>query len=311
MTAGAGLASSGAAGPGARGLEIVYHLGVHLTDEDRIQRLLLKNREALAAEGIVVPLPRRYRYVLRDLQNRLAGEKASRETQELVLDSLTPIEAPRRIVFCNENFFCLRPQSLGITHGRFYSTAGGRALALRNLFPDNPVSFTLAIRNPAAFLPALFEAVQPADYAGFIGAADPTRLRWSEMIARLAAAVPDCPITVWCHEDLPVLWPEVLRLVSGHGPQMRLAHVEEFWGQLLEPEGLVRMLAYFADHPPASDARRRRAVAAFLEKFGRPEQLEMEIDLPGWTVEMVEEISRTYEADLVEIAGIPGVVLLT
>ena len=35
-------------------MEIVYHLGVHLTDGEQIQRTLLKNRTVLAAEGIDV-----------------------------------------------------------------------------------------------------------------------------------------------------------------------------------------------------------------------------------------------------------------
>ncbi|MDH3264747.1 MAG: hypothetical protein OEM24_12210, partial [Paracoccaceae bacterium] len=60
-----------------------------------------------------------------------------------------------------------------------------------------------------------------------------------------------------------------------------------------------------------NDARRRRAVAAFLEKFGIPDQIEMEIDLPGWTGEMVEAMTLAYEADLAEIAEMPGVMLLT
>jgi hypothetical protein len=290
-------------------MEIVYHLGVHLTDGEQIQRTLLKNRTVLAAEGIVVPWPRFYRYVFRDLLNRLGGKKASGEMQDLILDGLMAMDDPRRVVFCNENFFCLRPQALDA--GKFYPMAGERARGLRNIFPDTPVSFSLGIRNPATFVPALFEAVQPSEYQSFIGATDPARLAWSEMIARIRDAVPDAAITVWCNEDLPVLWPEVLRAVTGHDPETRLTNLGDLWGQLLAPEGLRRMQAYFADHPPLNDARRRRAVAAFLEKFGLPEQIEMEIDLPGWTEVMVEAITAAYEADLAEIARMPGVTLLT
>lgn len=290
-------------------MEIVFYLGVHLTDEERIQRTLLKNRDALAHEEIVVPWPRHYRYVLRNLQNRLAGEKASRETQDLILDGLTKIDAPQRVVFCNEGFLGLRPQALA--KGQLYPMAAERVLALRNLFPDYPVRFFLTLRNLASFIPALFDAVQPSDYDSFMDGTDLARLSWSEMVTRIVAAVPDCPLTVWCNEDLPVLWPEVLRTVSGHAPETQLTHLPELWRELLEPEGLQRMLEYFADHPPSSDARRRRAIAAFLEKFGKADQLEMEIDLPGWTEDMVDDMSRGYEADLSQIARLPGVTLLS
>ena len=47
-------------------MEIVYHLGAHCTDEERLLRCLLKNRGALSAQGIVVPGPARYRNLLRD-----------------------------------------------------------------------------------------------------------------------------------------------------------------------------------------------------------------------------------------------------
>lgn len=290
-------------------MEIVYHLGVHLTDGERIPRTLLKNRMVLAKERIVVPWPRFYRYIFRDLMNRLGGKKANSEMQNLILDGLTTMDDPKRVVFCNESFFCLRPQALG--PGKFYPMAGERVRGLRNVFPDNEVSFFLAIRNPATFVPALFETVQPSEYESFIGATDPARLAWSEMIARVHEAVPDSRITVWCNEDLPVLWPEVLRAVAGHEPETRLTHLGDLWGQLMAPEGLKRMQEYFANHPPASDTRRRRAVAAFLEKFGIPEQIEMEIDLPGWTEDMVVAMTANYEADLAEISRIPGVTLLT
>ena len=36
-------------------MRIVYHLGAHCTDEDRLVRCLLKNRAVLAEAGIAVP----------------------------------------------------------------------------------------------------------------------------------------------------------------------------------------------------------------------------------------------------------------
>ena len=56
---------------------------------------------------------------------------------------------------------------------------------------------------------------------------------------------------------------------------------------------------------------RRRIVAAFLGKFAIDEALEEEIDLPGWTDETVEELTRRYDEDLLDIARIPGVRVIT
>ena len=67
-------------------MRIVYHLGAHCTDDERLIRCLWKNRETLAVQGIVVPAPTRYRALLRDTAVTLKGRPASRDTQAVVLD---------------------------------------------------------------------------------------------------------------------------------------------------------------------------------------------------------------------------------
>ena len=67
-------------------MRIVYHLGVHCTDEDRLVRCLLKNRATLAEEGIAVPSPTRYRKLLRDAATQLRGAPASDDTAAMILD---------------------------------------------------------------------------------------------------------------------------------------------------------------------------------------------------------------------------------
>lgn len=289
-------------------MEIVFHIGAHCTDEDRIIRCLMKNRVALADEGIVVPMARHYRYLFRDLLTRLKGAPASREMQDIVLDAVMAQDRPRRVVFGHDMFLGLRSDALG--SGRLYPMGPARVAALRNLFPDHPVSFRMAVRDIATFLPALHAANEPANEPAVPGGIDPLKLSWSSLLAEMREAVPDCPFIVWCNEDLAVLWPEVLRTVSGHADEVQLNFLHEFMSELMQPEGVERMQAYFAANPPATDARRRRAVAAFLEKFGRPEQLEVEIDLPGWTQEYVEALSLAYEADVARIPAIEGIRLL-
>ncbi len=60
-------------------MRIVYHLGAHCTDDERLVRCLLKNRGTLAEQGIVVPGPTRYRNLLRDTAATLKG--ADRDTR--------------------------------------------------------------------------------------------------------------------------------------------------------------------------------------------------------------------------------------
>lgn len=74
---------------------------------------------------------------------------------------------------------------------------------------------------------------------------------------------------------------------------------------------MVRLEAYLKTHQPKNPQQRRRIVAAFLDKFGLEDELEEELDLPGWTDELVDKLTELYEQDMFTIAQIPGVRLLT
>jgi len=289
-------------------MQIAYHLGVHATDEDRITKTLLKNRAALSADGIVIPWPRHYRHMLRDLVSRLNGAHASADLQDALLDAIMAEDTPKRVVFSGENLLGLPQNVLG--GGRLYPGAASAAVALRNLFADQPVTFTFAIRNPATFLPSLFAKAQPSALGDFLAGTDPERLRWSDTIAQLRAALPDCPLIVWCDEDAPVLWPVILQAITGHAEDRQLDYIDDLLAPLLSEQGLADMRAFLAERPPASESHRRRAVASFLEKFARPEAMEVEIDMPGWTGDLLDAMTGSYDADMGRIGRMEGVTLL-
>jgi hypothetical protein len=58
-------------------------------------------------------------------------------------------------------------------------------------------------------------------------------------------------------------------------------------------------------------AQRRRVVSAFLDKFARPDVVEMSFALPDWTDDMVAVMTETYDRDMAYIASLPGVTMIT
>ena len=102
----------------------------------------------------------------------------------------------------------------------------------------------------------------------------------------------------------------MLQAVSGHGPDIALEDDDELLAQLMTEAGLARFHAYCKEHPPQSVSHRRRIVTAFLEKFGRPEQLSAEIRTPGWSDELVEALSQAYLEDVERISHMGGVRLI-
>ena len=78
----------------------------------------------------------------------------------------------------------------------------------------------------------------------------------------------------------------------------------------MSKEGMERFRAYLKSHPTMTEMQKRRVIAAFLDKFAIEEEIEEELDAPGWTDETVEAVTEVYEEDMLAVGRIPGVSLI-
>ncbi|MBE0552720.1 MAG: hypothetical protein IH625_03420 [Rhodobacteraceae bacterium] len=288
-------------------MRIVYHLGAHFTDEDRLLKCLSRNRDLLAQHDIAVPPSKRYRTLLRETAIRLKGATATVDEQALILEQIMEEERADRLILSWESFMSLPNWVL---MGKLYPAAGERTRAFTQIFPQIEAEFHLALRNPATFLPLLYDRLKPADYGSFLNGADPFDLRWSDVVEQILDANPDAPLTVWCDEDTPLVWPEVLRAVSGLPEDIALEGEEDLLASLMSGEGMARMRTYIEGHPPQNPMQRRRIVSAFLDKFALPERIDLEVEMPGWTDDTVADLTRAYEEDVARIAQMPEVTFI-
>lgn len=289
-------------------MQIAYHLGVHGTDEDRLIRALLKNRGTLAARGIMVPSPRSYRQLLPKVAKSLRGAPAGPEVRDIILDALGEDGPTDRIVFSHENLLCFPVNAIG-PEG-LYPTAPARVTAYANLFPSAGSEFFLALKNPATLVPALLDRATEVNSDTLLRGGAAAGLRWAPVIRRILAQVPGVALTIWCAEDLPLLWPEVLRAIAGVPAEEPLEGDFDLLATLMTEEGLAKLKAHFDSSAPSKPMQRRNAIATFLERHARPEALEVEINLPGWSEALVAAITDAYDADCDEIAALPGVTFL-
>lgn len=287
-------------------MKIVYHLGVHCTDDERLLRCLLRNRGVLAAQGIVVPGPARYRTLLRDTAMQLRGRAAQRDAQALILDQIMDEDRAERLVLNWENFLGYAQNAV---RERLYPAGPERMFAFTRIFPDIEHEFHLALRNPATWVPAIAAKQKALPRDDFAAAIDPFALRWSDLVAALREACPEVPVTVWCDEDTPLLWPEVLAAVSGHDGTP-LEGEGDLLAAIMAPEGSLRLAEELAAHPPRDPAARRAVIAAFLARYARPDAVEMDIDLPGWTEETIAGLGQAYDADVLRLMAMDGVRVL-
>lgn len=285
-------------------MRIVYHLGAHCTDEERLVRCLLKNRALLNDQGILVPSPTRYRKLLRDTAVQLKGASATVETQALVLEQIMDEDEADRLILSWDSFLSF-PQ--WVLRSTMYPFAGERIRAFTQIFPGIETEFHLAIRNPATFLPALYAKQKGKSHEEFLEETDPLQLRWSDVIIQIVVQNPGVPLTIWADEDTPLIWNEVLQAVAGHADDTRLEDTDELLAGIMTPDGLARMRNYITTHPPQTVAQRRRIVSAFLDKFSLPDKIEMQFGMPGWTQATVEAMTTAYLEDIERIRAMPEV----
>lgn len=280
-------------------MQIALHLGAHFTDPSALLRSLRCHEAELAREGIALPGPSAYLPMLMAATHDPPGELRER----------IRLPAAERVVLSGEDL--LGPAEQAVVDGVLYPAAAERVRKLTSLFPQERIELHLAIRSPATFLPSLLQNADPERVRQMLDGMNIETLRWSDLVARLREAAPKAPVTVWCDEDMPLIWPEALAAVSGSHGRAPMAGLLDRLGPLLTEEGARQMASYLSTYPPEDAETRRAIVTSFLNRFGRREAIEMDLDLPGWTPATIDRLSDLYEDDIERIAGMEGVHLIT
>lgn len=291
-------------------MQIVFHIGAHETDADRLIWALRANPNILREAGTVVPRPKQYRRILQDAVNTLQGIQTTPETEVTILDAIQGNAEGDRLVLSNESFLCLPQRVLDDAklYGRAYKSEW-----LRNIFPSAEVVFAIAMRDPASFVPALYRRLGESDdaFEDFLGGIDPHKLVWSDVLTRLTRAAPDARVITWCNEDTPLVWPEILRSVANIPPDAPIEGGYAPARELLTPEGQEQFDKAMSELNPRNHLGIKQVVAALLTHFAQEDALEEEIDLPGWTELLMEDLSRNYDADMAQVTALPGVTFIS
>jgi len=290
-------------------MQLVFHLGGHCTDDGRLIRSISRSRAAFADGAIHIPGPRGYRSLLRETLGILNGAEASEEVQSLLIDALTDTDDAERILLFHENLLCLPPRI--VSENGLYAMTPRRLKAIASMFPAHDCEFYLSISNPAALVPSLVQRGLTESYDALMGMTDPYKLRWWPTINQTLAACPDVNLTIWCNEDAPLVWPQIMRGMCQVPEGTAFEGDTDMATALLSDEGAAVLTASLASDPPSSAAQWADRISAALVENGKADALELNVDLPGWTEEVIDAMSELYLDDCARIAGLPGVRFLT
>lgn len=286
-------------------MQIVYHIGANCTDQDRLLKSILKNAETFANQGVKVPGPGKYRRLIRETIQRLDGKEPAPDTREILLDAILDDEQCNRLVMCHAQFMCVHRRVF--EGGIFYALAEDKLTGLANLFPDDEIEIFLSLRNPATFIPAVFGDSPVDSFQTFMKGIDPAQVRWSDLIARIRNILPQATLTVWCNEDTPLIWAQLIRELAGVDPLTKITGGFDLLSAIMSPEGMKKFVTYLKANPPQTETQKRRIIAAFLEKYALEDEVEDVVDMPGWTDETVAHLTALYDDDVYRIERMEGV----
>ncbi|MEO0989649.1 MAG: hypothetical protein AAFX00_01730 [Pseudomonadota bacterium] len=294
--------------PHVERMKIALHLGAACTDGDALIWSLLKDAEAFESRGTAIPRPRRFRPQMRQIQARLKGATLEPMLQDQLLSFIAGEASPERVILSDDSFLSM--PSKVFEGGTFYSGAGNAAQSLRAMFSNHDCAFYLGMRNPATFIAELVRTEAPLTYETLLNGADPNAIRWSEVVGAIRAACSDVPLTVWCNEDTPLVWPMLLHDISGTDEEVHLSGATDIASKLLGPEGQLALASSFEDGLPATSDELVDTIADVLAEHVETSDIEEIVDLPAWTNTQVDDITEAYEADVDLIAAMEGVQVL-
>lgn len=289
-------------------MQIIMHTGVHYTEQDRLNKALLRNKGALSERGVAVPGPGSYRKLVRDTLNAMNKGPAAPRAREVLLDVILDDTPADRVILSDPNFF--RTPGTAVQKGELYPASPVRMKYMANLFPEDELEIFIGLRNPATLVPILHNVAMDNSDAAFWGGRTAHDLRWSEMIAAIRQSVPHIPITFWCFEDLPLIWSQIVREMAGMEHHEAINGAHDLLSTIMSKEGMQRFLSYLEGHPDLTEMQVRRVIAAFMDKFALDDEIEEEIDMPGWTEELVDDLTDQYDEDVWAIQRLPGVTMI-
>ncbi|WP_342071674.1 hypothetical protein [Yoonia algicola] len=289
-------------------MQIAFHIGANCTDEDRLLKSVLRNADVLLQQGIAVPGPGRYRKLIREAIESLDGAQPTAEARDVLLDAIVEDDKITRLVLSNDNFLTV-PKRI-FDHGVFYHQAEKKVRGLHSLFPEDDIALFMGMRHPASFLQETATRAGVTGLGEYLGVLQPLELRWSDVIRRIKLAAPQTPLYVWCNEDTPLIWEELIRLFSGVSADMPIAGQFDVLSTIIGPEGLEMLTSGMASLADDDIEARQDLIADILETHALPEQVEDHIDLPELTDAVVQAMTASYEADLDVIGQMEGVELI-
>lgn len=284
-------------------MRITLHIGAHHTRTPRLVGAIKSSERALSRMNIAAPPPSHYRPIISAELTRLDGLPPITDEEDAVLAQiLDGNSAAEHLIMINEDW--AGDRSMMFQGGQLYTSIGESVSRVAELFSQHDVHITMGIRNPAFLInAALSTPFIPPSLNWFLKSNDPMDLSWVAPVDQLQKAIPNVPLTMWCEEDTPLIWPRILRQVANIPEDTPIRGALAAIVDALKPEGVTRFRSFLRNHTLSSPHQYERAVLAFLDKYADESVMTASCSVPGWTAQTVHDLSLNYEDDIATLAA--------
>lgn len=289
-------------------MQVAIHAGAAFTDEGRVLSSLKKNSATLSATGVKFFGWRRYNRIFKPAFDKIEAEAVHLTSYQNLKAILPTGPDTRRAIFCSGKF--AGDPADALKDGQLYPQAGRRMALLEQVYSDHQVELLMGLRNPGSLVPKLLMSLTEEAREDIVRNTDLSCLSWIGMIEDIRDLAPSVQITLWSDEDTPFIWGDVIRALSNLDEDVVLADEYELLTSLLDDTGREKVLELTGRDTQLGKSDLNNMLAQIFEDHAQPEKVEEELDMPGWSTEIVEAFSELYEQDLERLSTMPGVRVL-
>ncbi len=286
-------------------MKIAIHAGAAFTDEGRLMKLLKANAHIIDSYNGAVWGFRAYKKLFRPLLNAPQDQTVAATTRNAFEELTSKKTGLERAVLSGVEYLGETPTT--ITDGQFYPMAGQRLAALEQFFDPDTVELFIGLRNPGSFISRVLMAMPQTDRQNLLDSTDLSGLTWMHLIDDIRDLAPGVQITFWCNEDTPLIWGDIVRLVAGLPEDAPLIDEYAFLSSLVSDLGKHEIQLLAKDSAHEDRPTQRAALAEVFRKHALSEEIEEELDIPGWSADVADAFTELYEQDVAHLQDMQGI----
>lgn len=288
-------------------MQVAIHAGAAFTDEGLVLRSLQRNTGALHQNGASVFGPRRYRQIFEPAFAAIENQDEIGAAMEMLRAGLRSAPKVDRLIYSCASF--AGDVGNALDDGQLYPNAGRRMELLEKSFPDHEIELCMGFLSPGRFIPKALMSLPEQSRLDKMRSTDISCLSWISMVEDIRDLAPNVKITLWSNEDAPLIWGDIVRAIAALPSDNTLVDEFDLLLSLLDDSGKSKGLALI-DQSLEQDEHLRDDLATVLEEHAKTELTTEELDLPDWSMEIVDAFAELYAQDMDRLESMPGVQVL-